>query len=129
MLKGLEDVSRIVQKLTLGRGETDDLLNIRKAILGWNQLFRRLQFERQSDLKKKPDALEDWRCMDLLVSQIVDLNPLVERIEHAIDDTEFDKKEKLAAGLPVEPEDTDEPEVGLPFGRPTYGGHWRVKSQ
>lgn len=135
MLKGLEDASRLVQKLSLGRGETDDLLNIRKAILGWARLRQRLHFEKELDLQKRSrSAAEEWQNIDLLLSHMVDLSPLAERIGNTVDAIDFDKKERLSGGFESESSDTDESDVpdeldALPFGRPPYGGRWRIKPQ
>jgi DNA mismatch repair ATPase MutS len=130
MLKGLEDVTRIVQKLSFSRGEADDLLSIRKAILGWNQIFRRLQFEKE-ELKQKNSnrAIEEWQNMDLLLSHMVDITPLTERIWNAVDAIDFDKKDKIAAGLEIDTDTSEETETFMPFGRPPYGNRWKIKPQ
>jgi DNA mismatch repair ATPase MutS len=130
ILKGLEDASRLVQKLTLGRGETDDLLSLRKAILGWTNVFRRLTFERGEAMHNNNEKeAEGWQNLEILLSHMVDLTSLAERIESAVDAIDFDKKERIAAGFELETDKSGEPDCTLPFGRPPYGGRWRIKPQ
>lgn len=128
MLKGLEDVSRIVQRLTLGRGDIEDLLNIRKAVIGWERIHARLNFERDEMLRHDGTISPgDWTNMNALLSHMVDLTSLAERIGNAIDDTDFDRKEKLAAGFDAEDDAASETDSRYPFGRPPYGVRWKLK--
>jgi DNA mismatch repair ATPase MutS len=130
MLKGLEDVSRLAQRLTLGRGESDDLLGIRKAIVGWSQLCQRLRIEREFDIQRDPSAIEGWRNMNLLLSHTSDLNHLAKQIESAVDPYDFDRKERIATGIG---ENNDDEQVDVDsvqvFGRPPYGGRWKIKPE
>lgn len=129
MLKGLEDVSRLVQKLTLGRGDSDDLLGIRKTVLGWNQILQRLRFEKDLDMSRDSSADENWRNIDLLLSHTSDLSSLAKRIISAVDAYDFDRKERLATGTQVNDDGQEESEQAQAFGRPPYGGRWKIKPQ
>jgi len=85
-LRGIDDVARVVQKLLLGRGSTDDVVAISIAISVWSSVRSRLQLERKLHAKEGDRDLErEWAAIDALISQMEDLPELEKKIQASID--------------------------------------------
>lgn len=99
----MEDVTRIVQKFVLGKGDTDDLLAIRDTINVWKKIQETIQLELA--VQKQPVVASatagDIGALQVLLEKFLDLNKLAEKIDAAVDETEERKKERndIAEGL------------------------------
>ncbi|KIM33811.1 hypothetical protein M408DRAFT_85594 [Serendipita vermifera MAFF 305830] len=83
ILRKIEDTARIVQKFLAGRGAPDDLRKIGAAISHWETFRTRLELERKMEVVEQ-GALIEWECMDKLLSKMVSLQGLSEKISGAI---------------------------------------------
>ena len=86
-LADVEDIGRIVQRFTMGRGDLGDLLAVNRTIRMWSTVIKRFQEERTMEaveLIHLHDA--DWTSIDALMSRMVDLRDLSKQITMALDD-------------------------------------------
>ncbi|KZT58414.1 hypothetical protein CALCODRAFT_238116 [Calocera cornea HHB12733] len=101
----IEDASRIVQKFLLGRGDANDLLAIRDTINVTEQIKTRILQERDLELQSNVERAEEWNNVNILLDRMRDLRPLAERIDNAVDESEFRRQERAALGAPREEDD------------------------
>ena len=84
-LSDVEDVSRIVQRFILGRGEPSDLASIHSSISIWGKLKARLQMEQRRELRENGEDVQcDWASVNTLLSKMTDLSQLSGRIASAL---------------------------------------------
>jgi DNA mismatch repair ATPase MutS len=85
-LRDIDDVTRVVQKFLLGRGNTDDVAIISTAISAWSNVKSRLSFERELHIKEGDCSSErEWASIDALVSRMEDLPELERKIQASMD--------------------------------------------
>ncbi|GJE85972.1 MutS family DNA mismatch repair protein [Phanerochaete sordida] len=85
MLSELEDSTRVVQKLLLGRGDHTDLSAINASVKAWASIKRRLELEKRMEVQEKGPLREgDWASLDALVEKLQGLQALSNRIELAL---------------------------------------------
>ncbi|KAG9013654.1 DNA mismatch repair ATPase msh1 [Tulasnella sp. 427] len=120
LLKQTEDVTRIVQKFALGKGDADDLREIRDTIRVWDAIYTRIQAERPDPTGTTLSAqtIKDWEVLNAIISDMTGLLSLADQIDAALEDHEPGQAkdsaevEMLAPGLPLgealETECTDE---------------------
>ncbi|GLB36353.1 putative DNA-binding domain of DNA mismatch repair MUTS family protein [Lyophyllum shimeji] len=81
-----EDTGRIVQKFLLGRGDTSDLLAVQRTSHIWSSIMKRVEDEKKLESIERADFREaDWDSLDRLMSRMVDLGDLSERIGEALE--------------------------------------------
>ncbi|KDQ19718.1 hypothetical protein BOTBODRAFT_101826 [Botryobasidium botryosum FD-172 SS1] len=99
LLKPVEDVTRIVQKFSGLRGETDDLLSIKETIRAQGQIKRRLmeEFALEKAVGGVEDADEPWKNLVDLLGNMEDLEGLARRIELAVDESALKRQEKATS--------------------------------
>ncbi|KAG6889668.1 hypothetical protein C0992_004479 [Termitomyces sp. T32_za158] len=86
-LATVEDTSRIAQKFMLGRGETADLLGVKRTIRVWTDIIKRVQHEKEMELSEcSKFEVDDWKSLDALISRMESLDSLSKRIGTALDD-------------------------------------------
>ena len=84
-LSDVEDVSRIVQRFILGRGEPSDLASIHSSISIWGMVKARLQMEQRRELQENDEDVQcDWASVNTLLSKMTDLSQLSGRIASAL---------------------------------------------
>jgi len=85
-LRGIDDVTRVVQKFLLERGNTDDVAAISTAISAWSIIKSRLSLERELDFKRGDfDSEREWASIDALISRMEDLPELGRKIQASMD--------------------------------------------
>jgi DNA mismatch repair ATPase MutS len=85
LLSNIEDVSRIVQKFLLGRGNANDLSAINQTIVGWSSIQKRIELERDMAIKERGSIRhEEWASLDSLMARMNDLTNLSLRISTSI---------------------------------------------
>ncbi|KAH7104481.1 muts domain V-domain-containing protein [Auriculariales sp. MPI-PUGE-AT-0066] len=85
LLRRVEDSSRIVQRFLLGRGDTDDLVDIRDVIALWSRVKQRIELERRLDIQNASrDMTADWTNLDMLLGKLRDMSELGTRINEAV---------------------------------------------
>jgi len=85
-LRGIDDVARVLQKLLLGRGNTDDVVAISTAISVWSFVRTRLSLERKLHTKEGDRNLErEWAAIDALLLQMEDLRELERKIQASME--------------------------------------------
>jgi DNA mismatch repair ATPase MutS len=86
-LADVEDIGRIVQKFTMGRGDPGDLLAVNRTIRIWSTVIKRFKEERTMEAAERARLHEaDWTSLDALMSRMIDLQDLFKRITMALDD-------------------------------------------
>jgi hypothetical protein len=84
-LDNTEDVTRIVQKLVLGRGEPSDLLAIRTTVSKWSAIQRRVEHEKAMEkLERNGADAEEWLSIDALMARMSNLDGLSRRVSSAL---------------------------------------------
>jgi DNA mismatch repair ATPase MutS len=84
-LKEMGDVSRIVQRFTLKRGDVPDLLSVKKTIDLCGDILKALELESVME-KRREGFKEEWKCIDVLRKRMLNLESLSTRIEVALPD-------------------------------------------
>ena len=115
-----------------GRGVPEDLLGIRNAINCWEQIRRRIMLERKEIRYENYSTTETgWRYLDLLLTGMFDLTPFATRVGEALSSTWFDHADKNTnRGEELECDSGFGGSSDLaPFGRPPYGGRWKLSRQ
>jgi len=85
-LRGIDDVTRVVQKFLLERGNTDDVAAISTAISAWSIIKSRLSLERELDFNREDfDSEREWASIDALISRMEDLPELGRKIQASMD--------------------------------------------
>lgn len=85
-LRGIDDVTRTVQKFLLGRGSPSDIAAIGAAISTWSFIKGRILLERELEARKEDSQLEpEWASVDALTSRMKDLSELARKIQTAFD--------------------------------------------
>ncbi|KAF8222260.1 hypothetical protein L208DRAFT_608417 [Tricholoma matsutake] len=86
-LAGVEDIGRIVQRFTMGRGDPSDLLAVNRTIRTWSTVIKRFKEERTMEAAERTSLHEAcWTSVDALMSRMIDLQDLSKRITMALDD-------------------------------------------
>lgn len=139
MLSGLEDSTRIVQKLLLGRGDHTDLTAISASVRVWTSMKRRLELEKKMEAQEKGPLNEDhWASLDILMEKLHDLQGLSQRIQAALSrsgtasqmpSTDAPSPEDQEADADAEPEEEAFPAV--PNFKPNYvtSFNWVVRPE
>ncbi|KAL1729775.1 muts domain V-domain-containing protein [Schizophyllum commune] len=102
LLVSIPDVSRLSQKLMLGKGDASDVRAVGRAIRAWNRLRNTITeertFESYERQMKDPKAMnsisvndEEWESMDTLLSRMDGLDNLEARIATALEGGEADE--------------------------------------
>ncbi|KAI9511745.1 muts domain V-domain-containing protein [Russula earlei] len=85
-LRGIEDVTRVVQKFLLGRGNAEDVAAISAAISIWSSVRSRLSFEQTLNSKKRDGNSErEWASIDALISRMEDVSELERKFQASMD--------------------------------------------
>ena len=103
-MRRIEDASRIVQRLLLGRGGTDDLAAIRDTMVLWSRVKSRIELERRLDTHD-PSREADWAGLNIMLGKLKDMSALIQHIDMAI--YEKEKDGRAAAGSEDSDEDSD----------------------
>ena len=86
-LTDVEDVGRIVQRFTLGRGDPNDLLAVNKTIHTWSIILNRFHEERRLEAAERSGLDEaSWASLDALMARMTDPHELSKRISMALED-------------------------------------------
>lgn len=84
--RGIDDVTRVVQRFLLGRANTDDVATISTAISVWSIVKNRLMLERELHFKEEGcDSEREWASINALISRMQDLPELERKIQASID--------------------------------------------
>lgn len=84
-LPKLEDATRIVQRFSLNRGDTNDLLAIKTTTIAWANLRKRVEQERAMEEREREDFnAENWTTLELLLSRLESLEGLASRIDSSL---------------------------------------------
>jgi len=84
-LRGIDDVTRVVQRFLLGRANTDDVATISTAISVWSIIKNRLSLERELRFKEDCDSEREWASINALISRMQSLPELERKIQASID--------------------------------------------
>lgn len=85
LLSELEDSTRIVQKLLLGRGDPTDLTAISASVNVWNSIKRRVELEKRMESQERGSiSVDEWTSLDILLAKLHDLGDLSRRIDAAL---------------------------------------------
>ncbi|KAK7058773.1 hypothetical protein VNI00_001397 [Paramarasmius palmivorus] len=85
LLTKAEDAGRIVQKFVLGKGEPNDLLALASAIRTWSSVVEKVKLERDMEARERQNfSVSEWISMNGLMSRVVGLDDLAQRIGTAI---------------------------------------------
>ncbi|PVG04677.1 putative MSH1-DNA mismatch repair protein, mitochondrial [Serendipita vermifera] len=87
LLRKIEDTARIVQKFLAGKGAPSHLRDIATAISSWEALRQRFVLERNMEAQER-GRLIGWQRLDALLSNMVSLKELNEKISTAVDVTQ-----------------------------------------
>ena len=72
----------------LGRGDTNDLLAVKRTALSWTKIMRRIEEERQLETAERADSNPaDWENIGALMSRMIVLDDLWTKITSALEDT------------------------------------------
>jgi hypothetical protein len=72
----------------LGRGDTNDLLAVKRTALLWTKIMRCIEEERQLETAERTDFNPaDWENIDVLMSRMIVLDDLWTKITSALEDT------------------------------------------
>lgn len=86
-LTAVEDIERIVQRFSMGRGDLSDLLAVNRTIRAWSTVVQRFKEEKAMETVEQIRLFEaDWTSFDVLMSRMTDLQDLSNRIATALDD-------------------------------------------
>ncbi|KAI0304636.1 muts domain V-domain-containing protein [Russula brevipes] len=107
-LRGIDDVTRVVQKLLLARGDIDDVAAISAAISVWSFVQGRILLERKLHVEGDCDSERGWAGIDALISRMVDLPELERKIKASLNDTGtgLESPPKTSEEDPTTPQDT-----------------------
>lgn len=135
-LKSIEDASRIMQKLALGKGDFDDLVSIQQTVEIWDSIKKRVFLEKyieQRELKNYFKA-DNWKSLDLLMARLTNLHDVASRIALAIE-TKIPQRKTAE----LDPADDVEPDgQGLPstielpsklYSMPGAETKWNIKPE
>jgi DNA mismatch repair ATPase MutS len=127
-LADVEDIGRIVQKFTMGRGDPGDLLAVNRTIRVWSSVIKRFKEERTMEAAERTKLHEaDWTSLDALMSRMTDLQDLSKRITMALDD-EYDSSPGTSDALQDKLDEAPPIHVDNTFWR--YGlGKWMIKPE
>ncbi|KIP12627.1 hypothetical protein PHLGIDRAFT_113698 [Phlebiopsis gigantea 11061_1 CR5-6] len=88
MLSELEDSTRVVQKLLLGRGDATDLKAVSTSVRVWNAIKARVELEKKMESRESGLIDEkDWVRLDALFTRICDLGELAGKIDAALSES------------------------------------------
>lgn len=123
MLKGIEDVTRIVQRFLFNKGGVEDLAAIKDTIEMWVLIKERILIEGQQHTVEGSEKDPDWNSLVALVSRMQHLQDVARRIGMAVDSNELKKKEQTSTSpedqmlmlddTEAEPDDDD---IDIPVG-------------
>ncbi|KZT21672.1 hypothetical protein NEOLEDRAFT_1244425 [Neolentinus lepideus HHB14362 ss-1] len=85
LLNDIEDTTRIVQRFLSGRGDVSDLTSVSSTVSTWTSTIQRMNLERKmEETERRSFNKEEWASVDLLLSQMHDLQHLADRITSAM---------------------------------------------
>lgn len=85
LIEQAEDITRIVQKFILSRGEISDLLSVDSTIRVWNAIRARIREEKMMEQREKSDFDDsEWANLEALIARMTDLRQLSTKIELAL---------------------------------------------
>ncbi|RDB28400.1 MutS 1, partial [Hypsizygus marmoreus] len=88
-----EDTGRIIQKFLLGRGDTSDLLAVKRTTRIWSTIMDKVTEEKRLEaVEREHFNSDDWTSIDSLMTRMVGLHDLSRRIAMALEDTGPDLK-------------------------------------
>jgi DNA mismatch repair ATPase MutS len=124
-LRGIEDVTRTVQKFLLGRGNTSDVAAISMAMSTWSFMKSRILLERESQWKAGDSSSErEWAVINALISRIEELPSLRGKIQASMDDTPTGLE-----SLPETSEGANIPRELLAEDRWQHGYRWSINPE
>jgi DNA mismatch repair ATPase MutS len=87
-LRGIEDVTRTVQKFLFGRGSPDDVAALSTAMSTWSFIKRRVLLEQELRWKEgDSSSVPEWTIIDALISRMEELPGLERKIQASMDGT------------------------------------------
>jgi DNA mismatch repair ATPase MutS len=87
-LRGIEDVTRTVQKFLSGRGNTSDIATISMAMSTWSFMKSRILSEREMQRREGDSSLEqEWAIVNALISRMEALPSLERKLQASMDGT------------------------------------------
>ncbi len=99
VLRGIGDVTRVVQKFMFRKGDINDLVTVKETIDAWNLIRKRILLEvEQAGVEGTNDWL-DWSCILGLLRTMADMEMLSVRINSAIDGTPPRKQDETSGEL------------------------------
>jgi DNA mismatch repair ATPase MutS len=85
LLHGNGDLTRIVQKFSLGRGDPSDLATISSTITAWKAFKDRVTLEKTMEAKERKEFnAADWAGLDVLLGRVDVVDELSSRIKTAL---------------------------------------------
>lgn len=130
-LADAEDTGRIVQKFSLGRGDSNDLLAVKRTTQVWAAIKKRVEEEKRLEVLERTDFNEeDWRSLDSLMSRMARLDELSARISTALEDSPPAMDESQTPGpepLEVNTTDSEKEPSEVNVFWPSGVGKWTIK--
>ncbi|TFY70702.1 hypothetical protein EVG20_g2315 [Dentipellis fragilis] len=131
-LRGIEDISRIVQKFLLGRGNAYDLILMKASVALWTSIKERISFEKVMEEKEVGEIMqEEWDSIESLLSRMDDLQWLSNRIETALQIVPQDHEDSPLDEVSEETEALSIPDVEPLQGDPGWqnGFKWTINPE
>ncbi|KAA1468629.1 hypothetical protein DENSPDRAFT_771023 [Dentipellis sp. KUC8613] len=131
-LRGIEDISRIVQKFLLGRGNAYDLIVMKASVALWTSIKERISFEKVMEEKEVGRIMQaEWDSIETLISRMGDLEWLSNRIETALQIVPQDREDSSLDEVPEEIEVPPVPDVEPLQGDPGWqnGYKWTINPE
>lgn len=91
------DVTRIVQRFLLGRGDVGDLRTVASTVDYWRAIHERIRLEKTIEFAEATGGVE-WASLEDLFSRLVDLSDLSARIGSALTSSSFDNEDVAVEG-------------------------------
>ncbi|TFK40961.1 muts domain V-domain-containing protein [Crucibulum laeve] len=129
ILAEVDDVSRVIQKFILGRGDCNDLISLNKTFGTWLSIKQRIDEEMQMEATERQNfRKDDWNTLRALSSRINTFHELSTRISSAFEQSY--SKEPVSRDPSVNEQVVDGPESGeessVPFWNQGYT-KWMIK--
>lgn len=114
-LRNAEDVTRIVQRFSLGRGDTTDLLGVGATVQVWSSIRNRVAQEREMEgIERGHVDSDEWASLDALMDRMPDFRELSSRINQALQGTSGDNQSLPLDSEEGAPEDAQEADPNAP---------------
>ena len=100
-LHQLEDVTRIVQKFLLGRGDLDDLAAVHKTIKLWSSIRDRVRLEKAMEERER-SLIEgvEWAGLESILLRMFPLENLADKINKSLTKRNDSADAELTEGGP-----------------------------